>query len=108
MNSSSQGFIRPAVDGDLPIIEAWLSEQQEAPDIDTLACNWEITKEVYRERGTGCDCDASLNQCPNLRIIGTGAFGIESTAVTLIFPISLSKASAKKTVQALFTLVEKE
>ncbi len=51
MNSSSQGFIRPAVDSDLPIIEAWLSEQKERSEIDTLACNWEITKKVYRERG---------------------------------------------------------
>lgn len=43
-----KGFVRAAIDSDIPIIEAWLPTDNFS---DTLAINWECTKRVYQCEG---------------------------------------------------------
>jgi GNAT superfamily N-acetyltransferase len=43
------GFFRPAVDSDIHLIEQWLKEQ--SAGCDSLYVNWNVTLQVYEERG---------------------------------------------------------
>lgn len=45
---NSLGYVRSAVDSDIPVIESWLKQY---PDVDSLAINWNTTLEIYTEKG---------------------------------------------------------
>ena len=49
MSHSTSSPIRPARDADLPFIERWLEDQKQSEE--TLAVNWNLTKNVYAESG---------------------------------------------------------
>src|SRR5476649_928747 len=49
MTEKITGRVRPAVDSDIPIIQAWLFNQP--AEAESLAVNWKTTLKVYKQRG---------------------------------------------------------
>lgn len=48
MDKNTLGYVRSAVDSDIPVIESWLKQYS---GVDTLAMNWNITLKIYSEKG---------------------------------------------------------
>jgi GNAT superfamily N-acetyltransferase len=59
MRKNESGRVRKAIDSDIPVIEAWLPRD---PGIESLAVNWKITLEVYKEKGMWVWADNSTHE----------------------------------------------